>query len=101
MELITYYAVFAIIIIGHHKTDYIRRLLRNYSDIYRYLMKQQFLDICRKELITLISMDIWRLVNKESADIILFLLKWMFTYKLDENNNIVKYKARICVKGDL
>jgi hypothetical protein len=75
MELITYYAVFATIIIGYYKTDYIRRLPRSYSDIYRYPIKQQFLDTCRKELITLISMGIWRLVNKESADIILHLVK--------------------------
>jgi hypothetical protein len=101
MELITYYAVFAIAITGHYKTDYIRRLPRSYSDIYRYPMKQQFLDACRKKLITLIFIGIWRLVNKESADITPFPLKWVFTYKLDENNNIVRCKARICVKGDL
>jgi hypothetical protein len=101
MELIIYYAVFAIATIGYYKTDHIRRLSRNYSDIYRHPMKQQFLNACRKELITLISMGIWRLVNKKSANITPFPLKWVFTYKLDENNNIVRCKARICVKGDL
>jgi hypothetical protein len=101
MELITYYAVFAIATIGYHKTDHIRRLPRSYSNIYRHLIKQQFLDACRKELTTLIFMGIWRLINRESADITPFFLKWMFTYKLDENNKIVKYKARICVKNDL
>jgi hypothetical protein len=75
MELITYYAVFAIATIGHHKTDHIRRLPRSYSDIYRHLIKQQFLNACRKELTTLISMGTWRLVNRESADTTLLPLK--------------------------
>jgi hypothetical protein len=101
MKLMTYYAVFAIATIGHHKTDHIRQLPRNYSDIYRHPIKQQFLNAYRKKLITLISIGTWRLVNRESADTTPFPLKWVFTYKLDENNNIVKYKARICVKGDL
>jgi hypothetical protein len=56
MELITYYAVFAIATIGYYKTDYIRRLPRSYSDIYRHPIKQQFLNAYRKELTTLISM---------------------------------------------
>ena len=28
-------------------------------------------------------------------------LKWVFTYKLDDQGFLVKYKARICVRGDL
>ena len=28
-------------------------------------------------------------------------LKWVFTYKFDENGNLNKYKGRICVRGDL
>jgi hypothetical protein len=46
IKLIIYYAIFAIVLIGHYKTDHIRRLPRNYSDIYRYPIKQQFLNAC-------------------------------------------------------
>ena len=26
---------------------------------------------------------------------------WVFTYKFDTNGYLIKYKARICVRGDL
>ena len=30
-----------------------------------------------------------------------FSLIWIFTYKFDQNGHLVKYKARLCIRGDL
>jgi hypothetical protein len=46
--------------------------------------------------------DIWQIVNRsknENQQII--LLKWVFTYKTDSNDYLIKYKARIVIRSDL
>ncbi|KAI9038950.1 uncharacterized protein KD926_010050 [Aspergillus affinis] len=41
-------------------------------------------------------------INQEEArDSQVLPLKWVFTYKFDENGNFIKAKGRICVRGDL
>jgi hypothetical protein len=46
--------------------------------------------------------DIWQIVDRsknENQQII--LLKWIFTYKTDSNDYLIKYKARIMIRDDL
>ena len=38
---------------------------------------------------------------QKTSDITVIPLTWVFTYKLDTNGYLVKFKARICVRGDL
>lgn len=35
------------------------------------------------------------------AKVKILILKWVFTYKLDDKGYLVNYKARIYVRGDL
>ena len=43
----------------------------------------------------------FKTVSEDSAKGFVILTKWVFTYKLDEEGYLVKYKARIVVQGDL
>ena len=38
---------------------------------------------------------------QKTSDITVIPLKWVFTYKIDTDGYLVKFKARICVRGDL
>ncbi len=44
--------------------------------------------------------DIWQIVNK-SDDYFIISFKWIFIYKTDSNNYLIKYKARIVIRSDL
>jgi hypothetical protein len=47
-------------------------------------------------------MNTWSPILKESIKNKQILpLKWVFTYKIDSNGFLSKFKARICVRGDL
>jgi hypothetical protein len=47
-------------------------------------------------------MNTWSLILKESIkNKQILLLKWVFTYKINSNGFLSKFKARICVHGDL
>jgi hypothetical protein len=47
-------------------------------------------------------MNTWSPILKESINNEQILpLKWVFLYKTDSNGFLSKFKARICVRGDL
>ncbi|KAL2886178.1 reverse transcriptase family protein [Ceratocystis lukuohia] len=57
---------------------------------------------CEKEINTLISKEAFNWASKESADQQGVLpLVWVLKYKFDEDGYLKKFKARICVRGDL
>ncbi len=45
--------------------------------------------------------DIWQIVNRLDENQQIISLKWIFTYKTDSNDYLIKYKARIVIKNDL
>ncbi|KAI0999023.1 hypothetical protein K3495_g9173 [Podosphaera aphanis] len=67
-----------------------------------------FIEAAELELKTLISKDTFAIIPSKDAnklerehEIKSLPLKWVFTYKQDKEARHVKYKARICVRGDL
>ena len=59
-----------------------------------------FIDAARQEMEAQDLKSTWKEVEKPE-NIKALPLKWVFTYKLDDKGFLVKYKARICVRGDL
>ena len=53
-----------------------------------------------KEIRDLENYETWEIVETSISQKPL-LLKWVFTYKFDTDGYLEKYKARICVRGDL
>jgi predicted GNAT superfamily acetyltransferase len=45
--------------------------------------------------------DIWQIMNRLDENQQIISLKWVFTYKTDSNDYLIKYKARIVIRNDL
>ena len=63
--------------------------------------KNEFLTAAKKKYRDLEHQDIFFHVNHSTTSSKILPLKWIFIYKLDENNYLTKFKARICVHRDL
>ncbi|KAI9037493.1 uncharacterized protein KD926_000288 [Aspergillus affinis] len=77
-------------------------LPKSYTEILQHPLKDEFLRAAQIEIGNLKAKDCFTLVDQEEArDSQILPLKWVFTYKFDENGNFIKAKGRICVRGDL
>jgi hypothetical protein len=56
-----------------------------------------------KEYKTLEGREIWKpvLITSVTAPSAVLPVMWVFTYKFDEDGYLLKYKARLVVRGDL
>jgi hypothetical protein len=61
----------------------------------------EFLEACKVEIEQLLKIGVWNVVPQSSIKGKLIPLKWVFTYKFDQDGYLIKYKARIVVQGDL
>lgn len=100
------HAVFAAAMHGEHRPhrDQLVKVPKYYRDLHNHPYGEQFKEACRVELRNLIKKRTWAMIRKEAAEIDntqLLPLKWVFTYKFDEDGFLLKCKARICVRGDL
>jgi hypothetical protein len=64
-------------------------------------MGLEFKEAVRKELHDLLRRGTWRLVERDKARGDPLPLKWIFTYKFDQDGYLQRCKARVCVRGDL
>jgi hypothetical protein len=62
---------------------------------------KEFLEACKVEIEQLLKMGVWNVVPQLSIKGKLIPLKWVFTYKFNQDGYLIKYKARIVVRGDL
>jgi hypothetical protein len=68
----------------------------------RHFHAKSFRKAAQIEYEAIENRDIWQVVDRsknENQQII--LLKWVFTYKTDSNDYLIKYKVRIVIKDDL
>jgi hypothetical protein len=81
-------------------TDKLPREPKTWKEMLRHPMKDGFMDAARLEYQTLMKKGTMRRVEKTSK-IKTIPLKWVFNYKFDTDGYLLKFKARICVRGDL
>lgn len=55
----------------------------------------------KAEVATLVERGTWRQTPIGTARSRPLPMKWVFTYKFDENGMLIRCKARLCVRGDL
>jgi hypothetical protein len=60
-----------------------------------------FKSAAQKEIDDLVKRDTWKYVDHTKTTSRPLPLKWVFTYKFDTNGFLDKFKARLCVRGDL
>ena len=71
-----------------------------WHQLKRHPERKSFTEAAKSEIATLKEKSTFELVDYPSHKQVL-PLKWVFTYKFDDAVYIVRYKARICVRGDL
>jgi hypothetical protein len=73
----------------------------NWAKVETHLHSKGFKYAAQKEFQDLESRGTWELVDQSNASTRPLPLKWVFTYKYDTDGYLDRYKARICVRGDL
>lgn len=73
----------------------------NWGKLGLHTHSEGFTAAAQKEFKDLESRGTWELVDQSSTSSRPLPLKWVFTYKYDTNGYLDRYKARICVRGDL
>ena len=76
----------------------------NWSQMLRHPHCAGFQAAARKEYSTLEGQNTWDCIRTDSIDdstTTVLPVMWVFTYKFDEDGYLIKYKARLVVRGDL
>lgn len=107
-ELATVHAVVAAALTTQKPTyqarthrDELPKLPRKWKELETHQLGQLFKEAAQKEINTLQAAKTWEVIERTEATDRPLPLKWVFTYKLDEDGYFVKCKARIVVRGDL
>jgi hypothetical protein len=75
---------------------------RNWKELVRHPHSEGFAEAARFEVKSLKAKGTFDEVDRPTdVSKPVLPLMWVFTYKFDEDGFLVKYKARICVRGDL
>ena len=76
---------------------------KRWKDLKKHPFSAEFTQAARKELDSCWAKDCFKRTEATSttADAEILPLMWVFTYKFDEDGYLYKYKARLCVRGDL
>jgi hypothetical protein len=72
-----------------------------WKELHNHPYGREFMEAARLEIQTLLEARTWREVERSSARGRPLPLKWVFTYKVDEDGYLIKVKARLVVRGDL
>lgn len=73
---------------------------RSWKELQSHIYGKEFEDAAKREYQALADRDTFKIVPKTS-EIKAIPLTWVFTYKFDTNGYLTKFKARLCVRGDL
>lgn len=72
-----------------------------WKDLYSHQYRDLFLQAAQAEIDGLIATRTWEVIDRSEANTAPLPLKWVFTYKVDQDGYLIKAKARIVVRGDL
>jgi hypothetical protein len=74
----------------------------NWRELRYHPLRDGFYKAAETEYIGIQQKGAWtEIAVPDDEKIQILPMKWVFTYKLDNNGYLLKYKARICVRGDL
>jgi hypothetical protein len=74
---------------------------RTWKELSTHLYGQEFIEAAEVEVDTIKDMGTIQVVPRDQAKSKPIPLTWVFKYKLDNAGYLIKFKARICVRGDL
>jgi hypothetical protein len=74
----------------------------SWKNIIKHPIAEGFLAACAKEIRTLQEKSTFTVTNRpKDISKQILPLRWVFTYKFDQDGYLLKLKARICMRGDL
>jgi Reverse transcriptase (RNA-dependent DNA polymerase) len=74
---------------------------RSWKELQGHTFKAEFIEATKKEWDNLSAMRTVQIVKRNDAKSKPLPLTWVFKYKYDKHGFLTKFKARICVRGDL
>jgi len=72
---------------------------KDFKDIFNKVDKTEWLEAVENELYNMRKMKVYTPVEKIPNGANIITTRWIFTYKLDSNGNLMKRKARIVARG--
>jgi hypothetical protein len=73
-----------------------------WKNMIKHPMAEGFLAACAKEIRSLQEKSTFTVTNRpKDVSTQILPLRWVFSYKFDQDGYLLKLKARICVRGDL
>ena len=73
---------------------------KNWKELLAHPFKDDFMKAAEVEFSEVEARGTFRCVKRPQKTQVLPLI-WVFSYKFDSNGYLLKYKARVCVRGDL
>ncbi|CCE34829.1 related to retrotransposon HobS hobase [Claviceps purpurea 20.1] len=83
-----------------HQRDLVREP-RFYKEAMKHPLRDHWIYAMVEEITKLKQRETWKQIKRSEAKSQPLPLKWVFTYKFNEENVLERCKARICVRGDL
>lgn len=74
---------------------------RSYQQLKRHQYSKEFWDAMHKEVHQLNQKGTYRVIRRTESKTRPLPLLWVYKYKFDNDGYLVKFKARLCVRGDL
>jgi hypothetical protein len=74
---------------------------RTWKELQRHKFKAEFTDATKKEWNNLCTMKTVQIIKRSEAKSKPLPLTWVFKYKYNKHGFLTKFKARVCVRGDL
>jgi hypothetical protein len=74
---------------------------RSWKELQRHTFKAEFTEATKKEWDNLCAMRTVQTIKRSEAKSKPLPLTWVFKYKFDKHGFLNKFRARICVRGDL
>src|ERR1700712_248158 len=72
----------------------------SWEEMLKHPHRDGFQAAAHKEYDTLNNRGTWKKVKIDDVETTILPLRWVFSYKFDQDGFLLKYKARICVRGD-
>ena len=74
---------------------------KNFQDIWNHPECADFLQACHLEIQKLEEKKTFQIVDKLDNNTFILSSMWMFDYKFDDNDFLIRYRSKIVVRGDL
>jgi len=74
---------------------------RTWKELQRHPHKAEFTEATKREWETICAMKTIQIIGRHEAKSKPLPLTWVWKYKFDKHGFVTKFKARICVRGDL